>query len=560
MKAIGKRILIVLIIVMLVMGGTAGGILAEEKETSSSTEPTVSQDLQQADSQSSVTASSTAASEETVVPTTKVDLNQATDASVTGQKTEESPAKTESVNGANIVYSTHVQNVGWQDAVSNGDISGTTGMSYRLEGIRIAINGADMGVTYRTHVQDYGWQSYVNDNEVSGTVGQAKRLEAIQIDLTGNQASQFDVYYRVHAQDYGWLDWAKNGQMAGTEGLSKRLEAIQIQLVAKGGSAPGATTRPYVNQDNAFMVKYQTHVQDIGWQNYVGDGNTSGTQGQSKRLEAIQIKLGSEVSGGIQYRTHIQNVGWENSWASDGNMSGTQGRSLRLEAIQIELTGDAANQYDVYYRVHAQNFGWMGWAKNGESAGTEGYAYRLEAIQIQLVSKGGAAPGSTDNAFSKLDRSAIMAAYQNVINENKYTYDDFNKKNSSNLYLIFDMDSNQIPELIIIKGIWSSDFTDYYYTYKNGQAVCIGQYANTRAYEYYGQSSGTSGTLISIKARQWKITGAKRLYIANGSLQIQDIMNNYQQYGISTPNYPAPYYPTPYRVKMYKTTDSLGLK
>jgi len=403
MKAIGKRILIVLIIVMLVMGGTAGGILAEEKETSSSTEPTVSQDLQQADSQSSVTASSTAASEETVAPTTKVDLNQATDESVTGQKTEESPAKTESVNGANIVYSTHVQNVGWQDAVSNGDISGTTGMSYRLEGIRIAINGADMGVTYRTHVQDYGWQPYVNDNEVSGTVGQAKRLEAIQIDLTGNQASQFDVYYRVHAQDYGWLDWAKNGQMAGTEGLSKRLEAIQIQLVAKGGSAPGTTTRPYVNQDNAFMVKYQTHVQDIGWQNYVGDGNTSGTQGQSKRLEAIHIKLGSEVSGGIQYRTHIQNVGWENSWASDGNMSGTQGQSLRLEAIQIKLTGDAANQYDVYYRVHAQNFGWMGWAKNGESAGTEAFGYRLEAIQIQLVSKGGAAPGSTDNAFRKLE-------------------------------------------------------------------------------------------------------------------------------------------------------------
>jgi len=411
MKAIGKRILIVLIIVMLVMGGTAGGILAEEKETSSSTEPTVSQDLQQADSQSSVTASSTAASEETVAPTTKVDLNQATDESVTGQKTEESPAKTESVNGANIVYSTHVQNVGWQDAVSNGDISGTTGMSYRLEGIRIAINGADMGVTYRTHVQDYGWQPYVNDNEVSGTVGQAKRLEAIQIDLTGNQASQFDVYYRVHAQDYGWLDWAKNGQMAGTEGLSKRLEAIQIQLVAKGGSAPGTTTRPYVNQDNAFMVKYQTHVQDIGWQNYVGDGNTSGTQGQSKRLEAIQIKLGSEVSGGIQYRTHIQNVGWENSWTSDGNLSGTQGQSLRLEAIQIELTGDAANQYDVYYRVHAQNIGWMGWAKNGESAGTEGYAYRLEAIQIQLVSKGGTAPGTTDNAFLKYVNNNEISQY-----------------------------------------------------------------------------------------------------------------------------------------------------
>ena len=47
-----------------------------------------------------------------------------------------------------------------------------------------------------------------------------------------------------------------------------------------------------------------------------------------------------------------------------------------------------ANHYDIYYRVHAQNFGWLGWAKNGESAGTAGYGYRLEGLQIVLVEKG----------------------------------------------------------------------------------------------------------------------------------------------------------------------------
>ena len=44
-------------------------------------------------------------------------------------------------------------------------------------------------------------------------------------------------------------------------------------------------------------------------------------------------------------------------------------------------------RYDIYYRVHAQNFGWMGWAKNGEAAGTEGYGYRVEAIQIKNCKK-----------------------------------------------------------------------------------------------------------------------------------------------------------------------------
>jgi len=70
-----------------------------------------------------------------------------------------------------------------------------------------------------------------------------------------------------------------------------------------------------------------------------------------------------------------------------------------LEAIQIKLTGEIAKYYDVYYRVNAQQFGWMGWAKNGQSSGTSGFGFQLEAIQIKLVKKGGKAPGTTNNGF-----------------------------------------------------------------------------------------------------------------------------------------------------------------
>ena len=65
------------------------------------------------------------------------------------------------------------------------------------------------------------------------------------------------------------------------------------------------------------------------------------------------------------------------------------------------MRGKTATDYDIYYRVHSQNIGWMGWAKNGESAGTAGYSYRLEGIEIKLVVKGGAAPGPTGNAFQQ---------------------------------------------------------------------------------------------------------------------------------------------------------------
>lgn len=152
-------------------------------------------------------------------------------------------------------------------------------------------------------------------------------------------------------------------------------------------------------KDNA-SVRYQTHVQTYGWQNNVSNGQTSGTTGKSKRLEAIRLSIqNTQYKGSILYRTHIQTFGWESNWKADGEMSGTSGKAKRLEAIQIQLTGEMAKYYDVYYRVHAQRFGWLDWAKNGQSAGTAGYAYRLEGIQIVLVSKGGKAPGNTASPF-----------------------------------------------------------------------------------------------------------------------------------------------------------------
>lgn len=293
-----------------------------------------------------------------------------------------------------VTYQTHVQDYGWQEWKNNGEMSGTSGQSKRLEGINIKLQNLSGSVEYQTHVQDIGWQGWKSNGVMSGTSGQSKRLEAIKIKLSGDAANKYDIYYRVHAQDYGWLGWAKNGESAGSEGYSKRLEGIEIKLVKKGGAAPGSTSRPFVCK----TITYQTHVQNIGWQAEKADGEVSGTSGQSLRLEAIKIKLGSSIDGGLTYATHVQDIGWQ-SFVSNGQLSGTSGQSKRLEAIKINLTGNATKQYDIYYRVHAQNFGWLGWAKNGQSAGTAGYSYRLEAIQIVLVPKGGNAPGSTTNHY-----------------------------------------------------------------------------------------------------------------------------------------------------------------
>jgi surface antigen len=195
--------------------------------------------------------------------------------------------------------------------------------------------------------------------------------------ITGNTAS-YRVLYRDHGNELG-------------------LYTVHIYAYDVSGNVSCQALS--VNAQKEIKCSYQTHVQDYGWQRWKMNGETSGTSGESKRLEAIEVQLDNQgYDLGIEYRTHIQNIGWQD-WKHDGEISGTSGEGLRLEAIQVRLTGNDASRYDVYYRVHAQNIGWLDWAKNGGSSGTEGFGYRLEAIEIVIVPAGYPAPGSTFHTY-----------------------------------------------------------------------------------------------------------------------------------------------------------------
>lgn len=159
--------------------------------------------------------------------------------------------------------------------------------------------------------------------------------------------------------------------------------------------APDDNTDDTDNTD--VTCTYQTHVQNVGWQDWKNNGDMSGTSGKGLRLEGIRIKTNTSELG-LSYATHVQNIGWQDPVAA-GVMSGTSGLGLRLEAIRINLTGAKATQYDIYYRVHAQNVGWLDWAVNGADSGTAGFGYRLEGIEIKVLPKGSAAPGNTTKPF-----------------------------------------------------------------------------------------------------------------------------------------------------------------
>lgn len=265
-----------------------------------------------------------------------------------------------------VVYSTHIQNVGWQSNKNNGQTSGTEGKSLRLEGIRINLeNYPGASIKYSTHIQNVGWQEWKYNGEMSGTEGKSLRLEGIKIEATGLPEG-LEVQYRVHVQNVGWQEWKSSGEIAGTEGKSLRLEAIEIRIAEK-----------------TPKISYKTHVQYDGWQDFVSNGEMSGTEGRSLRLEGIVIDTKNLPEGAyVKYRTHIQDVGWQ-SWKTGGQVSGTEGQSKRLEAIQIELVG--APGYHVEYRTHIQNQGWQSWKRDGAISGTEGKSLRLEGIEIRIV-------------------------------------------------------------------------------------------------------------------------------------------------------------------------------
>ncbi|MBM6948825.1 L,D-transpeptidase family protein [Mordavella massiliensis] len=302
-----------------------------------------------------------------------------------------------------LSYRVHVQSSGWNNWTENAGTIGTTGRGKRLEAIQLKLENSNedseaeavSGIEYRVHAQTYGWMDWVKDGQQAGTTGQGKRLEAIQIRLTGAASEQYDIFYRAHVQTYGWLNWASNGEKAGSLGYGKRMEALEICLVKKRADAPAGEGDSYKYP----ALSYQTHMQSIGWQGERHDGQTAGVTGQSKRMEAVKIKLPDrEYEGGIEYQAHVQSIGWQ-GWKKDGEQAGTTGQKKRIEALEIRLTGEMAEHYDVYYRVHVQTYGWLGWAKNGEQAGTMGYGKRMEALEIRLIRKGDEAPAQDTASF-----------------------------------------------------------------------------------------------------------------------------------------------------------------
>lgn len=231
--------------------------------------------------------------------------------------------------------------------------------------------------------------------------------------VTGGQASQSADQETPNAQTS-----TENGSSTST-GASDASTSIDTTNPGSTSDTTSQSSGEGQTQESTPSVHYQAHVQDKGWQEEVSSDTdqqtpaTAGTTGESKRVEAVRISIvdsnGAKVSNAVEYKAHVANQGWDKMWTRDGEAAGTTGKSRAIEALKIRLLDQYAQLYDIFYRVHIQDRGWLDWTCNGDAAGSVGLGKRIEALQILLKLKGASdSPTTGDNAF--VDNAGISIA------------------------------------------------------------------------------------------------------------------------------------------------------
>lgn len=263
---------------------------------------------------------------------------------------------------------------------------------------------------------DAGYPEGANKDKASGSISlEDKEAEgfALPLESPSEADKPFDQLDEVIKGD-GATQQGTNETAEGIEGAVDELDGEAVLLDKNPGEEleeKVVTEEPPIL--DRLNVVYAVHVSDIGWQKEVVDQEIAGTTGQRRNVEAFHLSLSDKECGSISYSAYDQREGWFTE-VKDGSTVGVEGDRRQLEAIKINLEGEVAQHFDVYYRVHVANFGWLGWTSNGEKAGSTGYSYAIEALEVVLIEKGGKAPTPVVDAFKTLGSMSYSAHVSNV--------------------------------------------------------------------------------------------------------------------------------------------------
>ena len=154
---------------------------------------------------------------------------------------------------------------------------------------------------------------------------QSNRDQAVQIP--GNVVNTMGLWYRVHVADIGTLEPVRDGQTAGTAGHGKAIQALWID------------PRKLIEKYKDVKIHVKAHMEGIGWKLYreIQHDTMIGTVGENRQMEAIEIDIqGLPESKKLMYRTHLADAGWT-GWVPGGFSSGSVGLTKAIEAIQLKI-------------------------------------------------------------------------------------------------------------------------------------------------------------------------------------------------------------------------------
>lgn len=272
-----------------------------------------------------------------------------------------------------VLYKTHVQDVGWYNWAADGATSGTVGRCLRVEALQMKLSGISGNISYRAHVQDIGWMNMVSNGATAGTTGRCLRVEAIQVAISGAVANSYDVMYRVHVQDIGWMNWVSNGQIAGTTGRCLRIEAIQVKLVPKGTNINKTTFDPIWPCSTTYKVttlyKYSSGAKHSCQFKYGIDIGAPKGENVLAVESGTVIYSGYSTSSGFGNYIKIQHDNGKVSLYAHLNTRAVE-KGQRVSKGQIIGTvGNTSAKYQIGYHLHFE----LG---NSDSYGADGDAYQ----------------------------------------------------------------------------------------------------------------------------------------------------------------------------------------
>lgn len=224
------------------------------------------------------------------------------------------------------------------------------------------VGTTDATISFCDYLEKKGFYVGIYASDISGF------KERLQLDRLNKYTLWVARYGSQPQYATNWNVWqyTSTGKVNGINGnvdMNECNKDFPKEIKSSGLNGYTKTTR----------IKYRSHLQEIGWQGWKSDGETSGTTGEKRRLEAIQIDFNKEVYA----KAHIEKDGWvDYGKITKDTIIGTEHQSKRLECLCLKG--------DFKYRVHIEGSGWSCWTKADGicTLGSVGQSLRIEAIEI----------------------------------------------------------------------------------------------------------------------------------------------------------------------------------